>query len=99
MLSLVNSAFSWQLLVIFAFYAHYDYTLLFRGGVLAVDLSYMTYSIVLLIFIFWKKLYKDTWYGRCPLYIEMEIFLRLKRHGPINFLGAFPQLPFFLRSL
>jgi len=33
------------------------------GGALAVDLSYMTYSGVLLIFIFWKKLYKDTWYG------------------------------------
>jgi len=31
--------------------------------VLAIDVSYLTYSVVLLIFIFWKKLYKDTWYG------------------------------------
>ena len=38
--------------------------LFFRGGVLAVDVSYLTYSLVLLVFIFWKKLYKDTWYGR-----------------------------------
>jgi len=33
------------------------------GGVLAVDVSYLIYSVVLLIFIFWKKFYKETWYG------------------------------------
>ena len=42
----------------------YGYALHYRGGALAVDLSYMTYSGVLLIFICWKKLYKDTWYGK-----------------------------------
>ena len=35
----------------------------FSGGALAVDVAFLIYCAVLVFFIFWKKLYKETWYG------------------------------------
>ena len=40
------------------------YSFLSSGGALAVGVAYFSYSVVLLIFIFAKKLHKETWFGK-----------------------------------
>jgi len=62
-------------------------TSLFRGSALAVDISNLTYSIVLLIFIFWKKLYKDAWYGwSYECFCEWKPFVSLSVSSTISFI-------------
>ena len=39
----------------------------FSGGALALNVGYFLFALVLTIFVIWKKLYKDTWYGMYPI--------------------------------
>ena len=44
--------------------SHFYSSFFSSGGALAVGVAYFSYCVVLLIFIFAKKLHKETWYGK-----------------------------------